>query len=151
LEDRLGVMIAVSSLRLSPNSYLGLEPVFASAGTFIIRGKRMNPQTVVIGIDVGKDQLDVARNDQSAPWHVANSDEGIQQLIAELVPLAPERVVLEATAGYERAAVQALWLAGLPVALAMPTRVRRFAQASGQLAKTDRLDAKVIARFGAVM
>ena len=76
-----------------------------------------------------------------------NTPEGIAALVAWVAPLAPTLVVLEATGGYERAAVAALSLKGLPVCLVNPKRVRDFAGALGRLAKTDAIDAGVLAEF----
>jgi transposase len=79
---------------------------------------------------------------------VNNTEAGIAELVAWLVELQPELIVVEATGGYQRAVVDALFQAGLPVALVNPARVRQFARACGLLAKTDKLDAQVLAVFG---
>src|SRR5687767_7678777 len=104
-----------------------------------------------VGIDVAKDTLDVARSDADAgPVHtVANDPPGIARLVAALrdAPPAPATVVVEATGGLERPLVDALLEAGVPVALVNPGRVRHLARALGVCAKTDRLDAGVLARF----
>jgi transposase len=81
-------------------------------------------------------------------WRVANSDEGIDELVEELHTLQPALVVLEATGGWELSVVAALGAAGLPVAVVNPRQVRDFAKATGRLAKSDRIDAQVLARFG---
>lgn len=105
-----------------------------------------------VGVDVSKRVLDVAMvGRQAQSWQVANDPVGIAELVAKLQGLAIERIVLEATGGYETAAANALAAAGLPVAVVNPKQVRDFAKASGQLAKTDRLDARVLAQFGAVL
>jgi transposase len=77
---------------------------------------------------------------------VANDPAGIADLAAALAPPAPALVVLEATGGYETDLLEALWSAGIPVARVLPQRVREFARADGRLAKTDRIDAMVLAR-----
>ena len=103
-----------------------------------------SPQTApapFVGIDVSKARLDVAVRPSGEAWSHANDEPGIAALVARLEPLAPDLVVLEATGGLERAAVAALALAGLPVAVVNPRQVRDFAKATGQLAKTDALDA----------
>ena len=107
-----------------------------------------------IGIDVSKSQLDTAlmpvSGSLSALPVTANDEEGITALIeclAGLVP-TPILVVIEATGGYQTAVVTALTLAGLPVAVVNPRQVRDFARATGRLAKTDRVDAATLARFG---
>jgi transposase len=100
-----------------------------------------------VGIDVAKDELVVATRPVLAHWVVANTAAGWAELVERLRPQAPSRVVLEATGGYETAVVAALAAAGLPVVVVNPRQVREFAKATGQLAKTDRLDAAVLALF----
>ena len=103
-----------------------------------------------IGIDVAKDSLDAWWDDAAAPHalSVANAPAGFASLIQELPPAASARIVVEATGGYERALVTALVEAGYRVAVVNPRQVRDFAKALGILAKTDRIDACVLARFG---
>jgi transposase len=102
---------------------------------------------VFVGIDVSKARLDVAA-DGLAPWAVENTREGVADLVARLVPLRPALVVLEATGKLEATAVAALAAAGLPVVVVNPRQVRDFARAIGRLAKTDAIDAAVLAEFG---
>ena len=101
-----------------------------------------------VGIDVSKDRLDVAVLAESKEQQVANTSQGIAQLVAWMQELEPELIVVEATGGYQRSLVDALFHAGLPVAVVNPARVRQFARACGLLAKTDKLDAQVLAVFG---
>src|SRR5215211_2658220 len=101
-----------------------------------------------VGIDVSKDRLDVAVLGEERVWQVANTQEGINEFVKWMVELEPELIVVEATGGYQRAVVEALFWAGLAVAVVNPTRVRQFARACGLLAKTDKLDAQVLAVFG---
>ena len=103
-----------------------------------------------VGIDVAKDSLDVAWTSagQSQRHSVTNSPVGFRGLVGQLPPPAESRVVVEATGGYERALVTALIEAGYRVAVVNPRQVRDFAKALGILAKTDRIDAQVLARFG---
>ncbi len=101
-----------------------------------------------VGIDVSKDHLDVAVRPEGTHRRVPNTDEGLDQLVAALGPVGPALIVLEATGGYQRRAVAALALAGLPVAVVNPARAREFARAAGRLAKTDAVDAAVLAEFG---
>jgi transposase len=101
---------------------------------------------VFVGIDVSKARLDVAA-DGLAPFAVDNTPEGVAGLVARLVPLRPALVVLEATGKLEVAAVAALAAAGLPVAVINPRQARDFAKAMGRLAKTDAIDAAVLAEF----
>jgi transposase len=100
-----------------------------------------------VGIDVSKDKLDVCVIPGRELSDFANDAEGIAKLVALLQQLSPAAVVLEATGGYERAPLFAMQDAGLPVTLVNPRQVRDFAKGIGQLAKTDRLDAAVLARF----
>jgi transposase len=99
-----------------------------------------------VGVDVSKARLDVHALDRD--FSVANDARGIAQLINRLGKMPPELIVLEATGGYESSVIHRLLDAGLPVTRVNPLRVRRFAQARGILAKTDRLDARVLADFG---
>jgi transposase len=100
-----------------------------------------------VGIDVAGDRLDIAGRPDGVAWQVANDDDGIAALVARLTEVAPTLVVLEATGGLETAAAMALWDAGVVVAVVNPRQVRDFARATGQLAKTDRLDAALLAHF----
>jgi len=108
-------------------------------------------QHLVVGIDVSKARLDVARSDTPKPQSLPNTPQGHARLAELLADWAPALVVLEATGGYERAVASALQRAGLPVAVVNPRQVRAFAQATGRLAKTDALDAAVLAAFGAAV
>ena len=100
-----------------------------------------------VGIDVSKDRLDVAVGSTGTVRGFDNDAAGHDALAKHLRAASPARVVLEATGGYERAAVAALAAAGLPVIVVNPRRAREFARAAGVLAKTDRLDARVLALY----
>lgn len=100
-----------------------------------------------VGIDVAKDHLDVALRPTEDASTVANDADGLETLIRRLKPVEPRLVVLEATGGYEAPVAAALSTAGLPVAVVNPRQVRDFAKATGQLAKTDRIDAATLALF----
>jgi transposase len=104
-------------------------------------------EPVFVGLDVAKATVDVAVRPSGECWSVPNSDVGMGELVARLRPLAPTLVVCEATGGFERAAIAAVAAAGFPVVVANPRQVRDFARATGQLAKTDRLDAGILALF----
>lgn len=106
-------------------------------------------EPLYVGLDVSKQHLDVAFEPARPPLRVSHHDEGITTLVAHLRPLSPALIVLEATGGYETDVATALALAGLPVALVNPRQVRDFARALGRLAKTDALDAAVLALFAA--
>ncbi len=101
-----------------------------------------------IGIDVSKATLDVCVLPSGAAWQVANRAATIEALVEQLAAGEPERIVLEASGGYELLVVAALADRHLPVVVVNPRQVRDFARATGQLAKTDRIDAHVLARFG---
>ena len=100
-----------------------------------------------VGIDVSKAVLDVAVRPAGDAWSVANSPEGIAQLVDRLREIAPKLIVLEASGGLERRAIAALAGARLPVVAVNPRQVRDFAKATGRLAKTDAIDAEVLALF----
>lgn len=103
---------------------------------------------VFIGIDVSKHTLDVALWPSERTWRVAQDDTAIRALVDELRTLHPVRIVLEATGGLEAPVTAALAQAGLPVAVVNPRQARDFAKATGHLAKTDAIDATLLARFG---
>ena len=108
-------------------------------------------EAMFIGIDVSRDTLEVAGSAQAASWQRANDTAGIEALCAELAALAPALVVLEATGGYEFEAACALQASGLAVAVVNPRQARDFARAMGALAKTDSLDARMLAAFARVL
>jgi transposase len=103
-------------------------------------------EKICVGIDVSKQMLDIGTTQQEH-WCCANEEEGLQQLIETLRTRGVERIVLEASGGYEAAVVAALANASLPVIVVNPRQVRDFAKAIGRLAKTDRIDALVLAQF----
>jgi transposase len=107
----------------------------------------MTPAEPWMGIDVAKAWLDVATSGEERVWRVSNDSDGITTLVADLAARAPQLVVLDATGGHETAVTAALVAAGLAVAVVNPRQVRDFAKATGQLAKSDALDARVLARF----
>jgi len=108
----------------------------------------MAEEKVYVGIDVSKARLDVAAEPQEQIWQSDNNGAGISSLAKRLGELKPSLIVVEATGGYEAALVEGLAKAGLPVARVNPGRVRRFAQGMNWLAKTDKIDARVLACFG---
>jgi transposase len=107
--------------------------------------------SLYIGIDVAKAQLDVACRPTGRRWTVLHTAGGIAQLVRRLGRLRPTLIVLEATGGLELHGASELAAAALPVAVVNPRQVRHFAQATGQLAKTDALDAAVLAQFAAAV
>lgn len=107
--------------------------------------------SVFVGIDVSSQTLEVASSTEPKTWQVGNDAAGIEQLTAQLTSLQPALVVLEATGGYEFEAACALQASGLAVAVVNPRTARDFARAMGALAKTDALDARMLAAFARVL
>ena len=106
--------------------------------------------SIYVGIDVSKDFLDLGLAESAKREKFANSVEGIAELTDQLVGLSPDLIVLEATGGYETSAVASFAAAQLPVVVVNPRQVRDFARSCGRLAKTDAIDAGMIAQFGQV-
>lgn len=106
---------------------------------------------VNVGIDVGKDQLDISIYERNISFSVSNNAVGVRQVLGRLGRYNLERVVLEATGRYERALVEGALSKGMPIVIANPIHIRRFAGAIGQLAKTDAIDARLIAQYAAVV
>ena len=103
---------------------------------------------LIIGIDISKRQLDTAVGQEGSEWSASNDQSGIARLVDKLQGYKPQLIVVEATGGLEVPLITALYEAGLPFARVHPGRVREFARSIGLLAKTDRLDARLLARFG---
>jgi transposase len=104
-------------------------------------------EEIFVGIDVSKRQLDMAIWGQEDVWQYGNNESGILEVVRRLEDQAPKLVVLEATGGWEMNLVSELAFAKLPVVVVNPARVRNFARAAGLLAKTDKLDAGLLAWF----
>jgi len=104
-----------------------------------------------IGIDVGKDSLDIFIHELGKHWQCENTAEGIKVLLGRLNRYRLTRVLVEATGGYERALVEAAYAKGMPIVIVQPIQVRNFAKAEGVFAKTDKIDAALIAKFGVKM
>ena len=104
-----------------------------------------------VGIDVSQATLDVAVYPSGEQWRTTNDEAGIGQLVERLSALRPALIVLEATAGYEALVLATLGSADLPAVAVNPRQVREFARATGRLAKTDALDAQVLAQFAAAV
>ena len=128
--------------RQRPNTSVGSTPLYG------LEKQMTTSSGKFVGIDVSKDRLDVAVMGEKREWQVDNSEAGIKELVKQLQAMEPELIVVEATGGYQRAVVDGLFRSGLAVAVVNPMRVRQFARACGLLAKTDRLDAQVLAVFG---
>ncbi|HEX9843566.1 MAG TPA: IS110 family transposase [bacterium] len=108
----------------------------------------MQERSVSVGVDVSKDRLDVHVRPSGERWSCEQSPEAHEALADRLGDLKPQRIVLEATGGLELAVVAVLGARGLPVVVVNPRQVRDFAKAMGRLAKTDSIDAEVLALFG---
>lgn len=107
--------------------------------------------SVFVGIDVSSQTLEVASSNQAKTWQLPNDTGGLESLVSRLLELKPALVVLEATGGYEFETACALQAAGLAVAVVNPRTARDFARAMGALAKTDALDARMLAAFARVL
>ncbi len=106
---------------------------------------------IFVGIDVSKAWLDIAIHESTLAWRVGNDDPGIEKLVKRLKEVRPCLIVLEATGGYEMRLVAELAHAKLPIVVTNPRKVRAFARSTGKLAKTDKLDAKMLAHFAAAI
>ena len=111
----------------------------------------MNKEQTYVGADISKEYLDVAVNELDKKWRFANNSYGISKAVAMLNGMSPVFVVFEATGGLELSFWAALTEAGIEAAPVNPRQIRDFAKAKGKLAKTDEIDAGVIAHFGKVM
>ena len=111
----------------------------------------MEQEATYVGIDVAKAQLDVAVRPSGDRWEVPHDEAGVRQMVSRLTALEPGMVLLEASGGLELPLVAALAAEAVPVVVINPRQVRDFARATGKLAKTDALDAAVLARFAEVV
>ncbi len=103
---------------------------------------------ICVGIDVAKHTLEWSAGTEGKIQHTRNEPRPIAALVRRMVAVDPERIVIESTGGYERAVVAKLAEAGLPVVVVNPRRVRSFGEGMGFLAKTDAIDARLLALFG---
>ncbi len=101
-----------------------------------------------IGIDIGKDALDICIYESDQYWQESNTEIGIRRLMKRLSKCCITRLLVEATGGYERALVEASIEHSIPVIIVQPIQVRQFAKAQGVFAKTDKIDARLIAEYG---
>ena len=108
----------------------------------------MASSPLFVGIDVAKATLDIALRPSAQTWQVIYDDPHVEAFVTQLNELSPTLIVVEATGGLERPLVVALLTAGLPVVVINPRLARNFAKATGRLAKTDRIDAQVLAHYG---
>jgi len=112
-----------------------------------IRQGRVDMESIIVGIDVSKDRLDVAVRPSGEVFVAERNAAGLELLVARLRELSPRIVALEATGGFETVVAATLGAAGLPIVIVNPAQIRDFAKAIGQRAKTDPIDAAVIAHF----
>lgn len=112
---------------------------------------KKHKNSVNVGVDVGKAQLDICIHERDLYFSVENTPAGVKKALGRLGRYQVERLVVEATGRYEYALVEAAIERGLPIIISQPLHVRRYAQATNQLAKTDEIDARLIAEFAAVI
>lgn len=146
LRDRLATKIAVPEDIIARTVERSREAVFTL--TWAEGAEMAGAAEIFVGIDVSKDWLDVAVHEQTTFFRVKNDDQGIAELVEQLQTIKPVLVVLEATGGFEKMIVVELTRVGLPIVVTNPKRVRAFARSTGRLAKTDKLDASLLAHFG---
>ena len=109
----------------------------------------METSDIVVGIDVSKDRLDAHVHPSGEAFACVRDADGLDLLLLRLAPVRPALIAIEATGGFEAIVAAHLAAAGLPVAVVNPAQVRAFATARGKRAKTDSIDALIIARFAA--
>lgn len=134
---------------IKPEQLSGPKSPYHKAGT--CKEKKMNENEKWIGVDVSKAELEIGLYPEKESWSVEYDAHGIERLIGKLEALKPRMIILEASGGFETALVAALMQAQLPVVVVNARHVRDFAKAKGILAKTDKIDALVLAQFGAVI
>ena len=147
-EDRIRARVAASiPIRARTVAWVNQARIVQGRASYT-QEVDVDQKTRYVGIDVAKSRIDVAVRPTGRGWEVAYDQAGMEELVAELASLQPALVLLEATGGMEVPLVAALASAALPVVVANPRQVRDFARATGKMAKTDRLDAAVLAHFG---
>jgi len=129
------------------DSQLGIEPEFARQSQLIMDTK-ITQEEINIGVDTGKHQLDIYVRPLDIYFTVTNDEKGINQAISEIKKYHPIRIIIEATGRLEHAFILACAKANLPFVVANPLHIKKFAGAIGRLAKTDQLDAGLIAHYG---
>ena len=146
LRDRLATKIAVPEDIIARTVERSREAVFTLTRA---EGAEMTSAAeIFVGIDVSKIWLDVTVHERETFFRIRNEEQDIAKLVTWLKAMDPTLVVLEATGGFEKIATQELANAGIPVVVTNPRRVRAFARSTGRLAKTDKLDARLLAHFG---
>ena len=149
-KNRLRALIAVSVPETARTVVRSIETVsLLMRAPVLYLEEKMTSKTneIFIGIDISKATLDIAIWGSEEYWQIENNPPELHRLSKRLNDLSPSLVVVEASGGLEQPVVRELSKKNLPVAMVNPTRVRCFARSTGQLAKTDKLDAKIIAQF----
>ena len=148
VEENRGPAWSSHPILIEPEQLPGpIEPVSCKDGPALSQEVQMEGEPRYVGIDVSKAQVDVAVRPTGQRWVVSYDETGIKELVSQMVDLCPAMALLEATGGLELPLVAALAAAALPVVVVNPRQVRDFARATGTLAKTDSLDAAVLAHF----
>ena len=148
VEENRGPAWSSHPILIEPEQLPGpIAPASCKEGPTFTQEVPMEGEPRFVGIDVSKAQVDVAVRPTGQRWVVSYDETGIKELVSRMVDLGPALVLLEATGGLELPLVAALAAAALPVVVVNPRQVRDFARATGTLAKTDALDAAVLAHF----
>ena len=148
VEENRGPAWSSHPTRIEPEQLPGpIEPASCKEGPTLTQEVQMGGEPRFVGIDVSKAQVDVAVRPTGRRWVMSYDEAGSKELVSQMVDLGPALVLLEATGGLELPLVAALAAAALPVVVVNPRQVRDFARATGTLAKTDSLDAAVLAHF----
>ena len=148
VEENRGPAWSSHPILIEPEQLPGpIAPASCKEGPTFTQEVPMEGEPRFVGIDVSKAQVDVAVRPTGQRWVVSYDETGIKELVSQMVDLCPAMVLLEATGGLELPLVAALAAAALPVVVVNPRQVRDFARATGTLAKTDALDAAVLAHF----
>ena len=146
VEENRGPAWSSHPILIEPEQLPGpIAPASCKEGPTFTQEVPMEGEPRFVGIDVSKAQVDVAVRPTGQRWVVSYDETGIKELVSQMVDLGPAMVLLEATGGLELPLVAALAAAALPVVVVNPRQVRDFARATGTLAKTDALDAAVLA------
>ena len=148
VEENRGPAWSSHPILIEPEQLPGpIAPASCKEGPTFTQEVPMEGEPRFVGIDVSKAQVDVAVRPTGQRWVVSYDETGIKELVSQMVDLCPAMVLLEVTGGLELPLVAALAAAALPVVVVNPRQVRDFARATGTLAKTDALDAAVLAHF----
>ncbi len=145
-KDRFVARVAVSISEIARTVVRSQKTVELLVRASILYREDAMPEQY-IGMDISQAQIDVARYGQKKTWAFSNDEKGISKFVTQMKRQRPKLIVVEASGGLEQPVVRALYRAKMPIAIVNPTRIRDFARSTGQLAKTDPLDAQVISHF----